>query len=222
MTAAKLRLARSMRGQDPLVSLGRIAVELGLPKSTVARNLAESSFSVVTEDPVETRWKEAAVSDPTRRLRVVPPLPGQLMLDLPGLPPPLPPPLQPAPPAPRRTRTAARTGLTAVANGAGPVRRLLPTRPTDPDGPPVAARVPVAVWAVWDEQSSPPDAPDASRGSVGAPWAQAVGAVSRGVGPLRAATAIRGRGLASCRRSRATSVSPMMRLGTQEIHGVTR
>ncbi len=143
MTAAKLRLARSMRGQDPLVSLGRIAVELGLPKSTVARNLAESSLSVVTEDPVKTRRKEAAVSDPTRRLRVVPPLPGQLMLDLSGLPPPL----QPAPPDPRRTRTAACTGLTAVANGAGPVRRLLPTRPTDPVGPPVAARVPVAVWA---------------------------------------------------------------------------
>ena len=28
--------------------------------------------------------------------------------------------------------------------------RLLPTRHTDPDGPAVVARVPVAVWAVWD------------------------------------------------------------------------
>lgn len=50
MTAAKLRLARSMRGQDPLVSLGRIAVELGLPKSTVARNLT-AAFLVPVDDP---------------------------------------------------------------------------------------------------------------------------------------------------------------------------
>ncbi len=41
MTAAKLRLARAMREQTPRVSLGQIAVELGLPKSTVARNLAD-------------------------------------------------------------------------------------------------------------------------------------------------------------------------------------
>ncbi len=40
MTPAKLRLARAMRAQTPPVSLGQIAVELGLPKSTVARNLA--------------------------------------------------------------------------------------------------------------------------------------------------------------------------------------
>jgi len=40
MTPAKLRLARVMRAQDPPVSLGQIAVELGLAKSTVARNLA--------------------------------------------------------------------------------------------------------------------------------------------------------------------------------------
>ncbi len=40
MTPAKLRLARALRAQTPPVSLGQIAVELGLPKSTVARNLA--------------------------------------------------------------------------------------------------------------------------------------------------------------------------------------
>ncbi len=41
MTPAKLRLARAMRAQDPPVSLGQIATELGLAKSTVARNLAD-------------------------------------------------------------------------------------------------------------------------------------------------------------------------------------
>jgi len=40
MTPAKLRLARAMRAQTPPVSLGQIAVELGLAKPTVARNLA--------------------------------------------------------------------------------------------------------------------------------------------------------------------------------------
>ncbi len=40
MTPAKLRLARAMRAQVPPVSLGQIAAELGLPKSTVARNLS--------------------------------------------------------------------------------------------------------------------------------------------------------------------------------------
>lgn len=39
MTAAKLRLARVMRAQTPPMSLGAIATELGLTKSTVARNL---------------------------------------------------------------------------------------------------------------------------------------------------------------------------------------
>ena len=43
MTPAKLRLARALRAQTPPVSLGQIAVELGLPKSTVARNLAAQS-----------------------------------------------------------------------------------------------------------------------------------------------------------------------------------
>jgi len=43
MTPAKLRLARAMRDQTPPVSLGQIAAELGLPKSTVARNLAAPS-----------------------------------------------------------------------------------------------------------------------------------------------------------------------------------
>jgi len=42
MTPAKLRLARAMRAQDPPMSLGAIAVELGLPKSTVARNLSDA------------------------------------------------------------------------------------------------------------------------------------------------------------------------------------
>ncbi len=40
MTAAKLRLAWAMRAQVPPMSLGAIAVELGLAKSTVARNLS--------------------------------------------------------------------------------------------------------------------------------------------------------------------------------------
>ncbi len=43
MTPAKLRLARAMRAQIPPVSLGQIAVELGLAKSTVARNLTGQS-----------------------------------------------------------------------------------------------------------------------------------------------------------------------------------
>jgi len=40
LTPAKLRLARAMRAQVPPMSLGAIAVELGLAKSTVARNLS--------------------------------------------------------------------------------------------------------------------------------------------------------------------------------------
>jgi DNA invertase Pin-like site-specific DNA recombinase len=52
MTSAKLRLARAMRGQDPPVSLGQIAAELGLPKSTVARNLTAPPVSPTTaNDP---------------------------------------------------------------------------------------------------------------------------------------------------------------------------
>ncbi len=54
MTPAKLRLARAMREQDPPVSLGQIAVELGLPKSTVARNLAVRSPMPV-DDPNPAR-----------------------------------------------------------------------------------------------------------------------------------------------------------------------
>ncbi len=81
-----------------------------------------------------------------RRLRVVPPLPGQLSLDLPGIPTvdqlaqqvagvdaarPCPaPPGQPGQP--------------------GQPVRLVPTRDADRVGPAVTARVPVAVWAVWD------------------------------------------------------------------------
>ncbi len=43
MTAAKLRLARVMRAQNPPMSLGAIATELGLTKSTVARNLSAAN-----------------------------------------------------------------------------------------------------------------------------------------------------------------------------------
>jgi len=85
------------------------------------------------------------VTDPTRRLRAVPPLPGQLTLDLPGLPPPT----QPLAPAPRRSRPLVPGEPGTAAGGAGPVPRLLPTRHTD-HGPGVPARVPVSVWAVWD------------------------------------------------------------------------
>ena len=46
MTAAKLRLARAMRAQVPPLSLGAIAVELGLAKSTVARNLSAAEDQV--------------------------------------------------------------------------------------------------------------------------------------------------------------------------------
>ncbi len=84
------------------------------------------------------------MSDSTRRLRVVPPLPGQLTLDLPGLPPPL----QPAPVV-RRVRPTA-PAEPGAAGGVGPVPRLLPTRHTDLDEPAVPARIPAAVWAVWD------------------------------------------------------------------------
>ena len=81
-----------------------------------------------------------------RRLHAVPPLPGQLTLDLPGLR--LPAEL-PAP-APRRARPPVPGEPGTVAGGGtGPAPRLLPTRHTD-HGPGVPARVPVAVWAVWD------------------------------------------------------------------------
>jgi len=80
-----------------------------------------------------------------RRLRVVPPLPGQLTLDLPGLPLPAEPPA----PAPRRTRPSVPGEAVTAGGGVGPVPRLLPSRHTD-HGPGVVARVPVAVWAVWD------------------------------------------------------------------------
>jgi len=56
MTPAKLRLARAMRAQTPPVSLGQIAVELGLPKSTVARNLAAQS-PAPADDPTPARRK---------------------------------------------------------------------------------------------------------------------------------------------------------------------
>jgi len=84
------------------------------------------------------------VTATSRRLRPVPPLPGQLTLDLPGLrlPAELP------DPTPRRARPA-RARRARAAGGVGPVPRLLPTRHTD-HGPGVVARVPVAVWAVWD------------------------------------------------------------------------
>jgi len=43
MTEAKLRLARAMRSQTPPMSLGAVAAELGLTKSTVARNLSAAN-----------------------------------------------------------------------------------------------------------------------------------------------------------------------------------
>ncbi len=46
MTAAKLRLARAMRAQTPPMSLSAIATELGLTKSTVARNLRATDEQV--------------------------------------------------------------------------------------------------------------------------------------------------------------------------------
>jgi len=86
------------------------------------------------------------VTETTRRLRALPPLPGQLTLDLPGLPLPV---ELPAP-ASRRARppTPGEPGP-AAGGGAGAVPRVLPTRHSG-DGPGVPARVPVAVWAVWD------------------------------------------------------------------------
>jgi len=87
------------------------------------------------------------LTDPSRRLRGVPPLPGQLTLDLPGLPPPA---ELPAP-APRRSRLPVAGEPATAGDGVGPVPRLLPTRHTG-DGPGVVARVPVAVWAVWDAE----------------------------------------------------------------------
>ena len=43
MTAAKLRLARSMRAADPPDSYAVIARELGLSKTTVRRHLADTT-----------------------------------------------------------------------------------------------------------------------------------------------------------------------------------
>ncbi len=81
----------------------------------------------------------------TRRLRAVLPLPGQLMLDVPGLRVPA---ELPAP-APRRGRLAAPCEPGRAGTAVDAVPRLLPTRHTD-HGLEVVARVPVAVWAVWD------------------------------------------------------------------------
>ncbi len=83
-----------------------------------------------------------------RRLRVVPPLPGQLSLDLPGIPTPDQLAEQVAELAAARTPRRGR----APGEGLGESRprRLVPTRDADRVGPAQAARVPVAVWAVWD------------------------------------------------------------------------
>ncbi len=84
---------------------------------------------------------------PGRRLRVVSPLPGQLSLDLPGI-----------PTAEQVAEVAAaRTARRGRAPGDRPgesvrPRRLVPTREVDGSRPAVVARVPVAVWAVWDEE----------------------------------------------------------------------
>jgi len=85
------------------------------------------------------------VTEPTRRLRTVLPAPGQLTLDLPGLPLPA----QLLVPAPRRARPPVPGVAGSTVGGVGAVPRLLPSRHTG-DGPGVPARVPVAVWAVWD------------------------------------------------------------------------
>ncbi len=84
---------------------------------------------------------------PGRRLRVVPPLAGQLSLDLPGI-----------PTAEQVAElAAARTTRRGPAPGGGVgevvrPRRLVPTRDVDESRPARVARVPVAVWAVWDEE----------------------------------------------------------------------
>jgi len=82
-----------------------------------------------------------------RRLRAVPPLPGQLSLDLPGIP----------TAGQVAELTAARTARPGRTRGggvgeSGRARRLVRTREVDVSGPGVVARVPVAVWAVWDEE----------------------------------------------------------------------
>jgi len=84
-----------------------------------------------------------------RRLRVVPPLPGQLSLDLPGIPTPDQIADQVAERVAARTTRCNPTAGDGVGEALWP-RRLLPTRDVDESSPVVAARVPVAVWAVWD------------------------------------------------------------------------
>lgn len=84
-----------------------------------------------------------------RRLRAVSPLPGQLSLDLPGIP------TVDQLAEQAAELAAARTPRRGRAPGGGvgePVRprRLVPTRDVERSGQAVAARVPVAVWAVWD------------------------------------------------------------------------
>ncbi len=76
-----------------------------------------------------------------RRLRVVPPLPGQLSLDLPGI-------LTVAELADLVVADAARPGPASHGQSEETVRprRLVRTRDVDRSGPAVAARVPVAVW----------------------------------------------------------------------------
>ncbi len=86
-----------------------------------------------------------------RRLRVVSQLPGQLSLDLPGIP------TVDQLAEQAAELAAARTPRRGRAPGGGvgePVRprRLVPTRDVDQSRPAVPARVPVAVWAVWDEE----------------------------------------------------------------------
>ncbi len=87
-----------------------------------------------------------------RRLRAVSPLPGQLSLDLPGIPTAdqLAEQVAELTPAP----CSARPGRTRGGGVGEPVRprRLVPTRDVDESRPAVVARVPVAVWAVWDEE----------------------------------------------------------------------
>jgi len=85
-----------------------------------------------------------------RRSRVVSQLPGQLSLDLPGIPTIDQLAEQAAELA--AARTSRRRPVPGEGMGEPRPRRLLPTRGVDVSGTAQAARVPVAVWAVWDEE----------------------------------------------------------------------
>jgi len=118
MTAAKRRVAVAMRAQYPPVSFRVIAAELGVSKTTVARNLAETVDGRVG-GRVGGGWWGGPVSTAVAPAA----LPGQFVLDLPGLDAPA------ERPAPRRR--------------ARPVVEELPAALKVPAGQP-------GVWGVWD------------------------------------------------------------------------